>query len=103
MVPKKPETMEERMYAAEVEMLQLKDELKTFNEAMCSDLDRVRIYGEDTRGMVSQMNTELALMPGKITEAIRADNKAKGMNINSWIGLGCVLVTTLVAVLVALK
>lgn len=112
MEPQKPETIEERMLLAEVEMKRLGEEFRSFNEAICSDLSDVRQEGVKTRDMVVQTNGLVALMPEKISKAIdereearekkrKEENKGKRIEIRDWIIGVAVIAGPIVAVLVA--
>lgn len=115
MEPQKPETIEERMLLAEVEMKRLGEEFRSFNEAICSDLSDVRQEGVKTRDMVVQTNGLVALMPEKISKAIdereearekkrkkeKEENKGKRIEIRDWVIGAAVIAGPIVAVLVA--
>lgn len=93
MDPKKPETNEQRIFAAELEIKHLLDEFKIFNTAMCQDIDEVRQEGKETRLIVDGMKTDIALMPNKIIEAMKNDAKAKKFEARDWMFLFVAIVS----------
>ena len=98
MDPKKPETLEERMQAIEIEFKFFKEEIVDGNASMCQDIEDVRAEGKETRLMVIGINTEMATMPGKISKAIMDELRTKKLDVNVWVGLVCTVLVTIAAI-----
>ena len=66
-------------------------------------IENVESVANEAVAIGRAMKVEMAVIPGKIVEAIVKNDDKKGLNVNSWIALVCVVVSTGVAVMVALK
>lgn len=95
MEPKIPETMEERMQAIEIEFKFFKDDIETGNASMCQDIEEALRVGRQNEQAIIQL-------PGVVIKAIRDENRNKGLNVNSWIGMVCTVIMCLIGIAVFL-
>ena len=103
MEPKKPETMVERMFAAEMEIKGLITEFQSFNTSMCADVEELRQETRENKAMIIQTNQVIAAMPGQIVKAIQDESRAKKMDKREWLQLLGTAITVGVAIWAVLK
>lgn len=103
MEPKKPETVEERIFAAEMEIKMLLDEFQNFNTSMCADVEEIRQETRENKAMILQTNQVIALMPSQIVKAIQEESRSKRMDAREWMTLAGTVVTIGIAIWAVVK
>lgn len=83
MAPKEPQTLEERMYAAELEQENHEKEFNRFRDAIM----KVEETAESAKQLAVQANTAIAGLPSKVMEEIKKSNGSRRLEFRDWLGL----------------
>ncbi len=90
MEPKKPETMEERMQAMEIEFSLFKEDTIEGNAAMCQDIEKSLSIGRSNEQAILGM-------PGKIVQELDKRGGKRWATANQWILVGIAIAAPFVA------